>query len=502
MRTRFASTAAAPAKTGAVPAVPEVRLRRANDRPVRRDGAFVLYWMIAARRRRANFALQRAVELATQLGRPLFVLEPLRCDHRWASDRLHTFVLQGMADNAADFAAAGVRYWPYVEPEPGAGSGLLEALGRRACAVVTDDFPCFFLPRMVAAAAAKLAVRLEVVDGNGLLPMRVGDKVFARAFDFRRFLQKVLPAHLRDLPAGEPLRGFVQPMAEVPRDVAKRWPMATPAWLEASPAALAALPIDHTVGAVPTRGGAAAAGAALRTFLSGRLRDYGERRSHPDADCASGLSPYLHFGHLSAHQVFAALAKHEQWTPTRIRPAANGQRGWLGMSDAAEAFVDEFVTWRELGTNYCSQRDDYADYESLPAWAKATLEAHATDPREHVYSLEQFAASATHDPVWNAAQRQLRETGTMQNYLRMLWGKKVLEWARSPQQAMLILIELNNRYALDGRDPNSYAGISWVFGRYDRPWAPERDVYGVVRYMSSANTVKKLQMKGYLRRWA
>ena len=483
-------------------AVSEVRVRVANDRPLRCDGRFVLYWMVAARRRRANFGLQRAVEVARELGKPVLVLEPLRCGYRWASERLHAFVLQGMADNAADFADAGVTYLPYVEPAPGAGKGLLAALAAEACAVVTDDFPCFFLPHMVAAAARMLPVRLEVIDGVGLLPLRVADKVFGRAFDFRRFLQKALPAHLADFPAGDPLRGYDLGAAELPKGAEKRWPAASAARLAAEPKALAALPIDHTVGPVALRGGASAAGALLRTFLKDRLPRYGEERSDPDAQCASGLSPYLHFGHLSVHQVFAGLAKQEGWSRDKLRSTANGQRGWYGMSETAESFLDELVTWRELGHNYCWQRDDYEDFASLPEWAKATLEAHAGDVREHVYSLADFAASRTHDPVWNAAQTELRETGVMQNYLRMLWGKKVLEWTPSPQQAFAFLIELNNRYALDGRDPNSYTGISWVFGRYDRPWAPERPFHGVLRYMSSTNTVKKLAMKQYLARWA
>lgn len=483
-------------------AVPEVRIHAANDRPLRADGDYVLYWMIAQRRAKANFALQRAVELARELGRPLLVLEGLRCGYRWASDRHHAFVLQGMADNVADFAAAGVSYVPYVEPTPGAGKGLLAALGERACAVVTDDYPCFFLPRMVAAAAGTLPVRLEAVDGNGLLPLRVGDRVFGRAFDFRRFLQKALPAHLGDFPLGDPLRGYDRGAAELPRGVAKKWPAASSALLAAEAKALAALPIDHAVPVAPQRGGAVAAGATLRQFLTTRLPRYGEERSEPDADCASGLSPYLHYGHVGVHQVFAGLAKQEGWTREHIKATQGGQRGWLGMSETAESFVDELLTWRELGFNYTWQRDDYEDFESLPDWAKKTLEKHAADPREHLYTLEQFAASKTHDAVWNAAQTQLRETGVMQNYLRMLWGKKVLEWTPKPADAMAILIELNNRYALDGRDPNSYTGISWVLGRYDRPWAPEREVYGVIRYMSSGNTVKKLRMKQYLARWS
>jgi deoxyribodipyrimidine photo-lyase len=481
--------------------VPDVRLRSANERPIRPDGNYVLYWQIAARRTKANFALQQALRHARELDKPLLVLEALRCDYRWASDRLHAFVLQGMADNQAAYEAAGVTYLPYVEPRRGAGKGLLAALAADACVIVTDEFPCFFLPRMVAKAAAAMPVKVEVVDGNGLLPLRVGDKVFGRAFDLRRFLQKALPAHLGDFPVGEPLRNYDLGAAKLPKGVAKQWPAASEAMLAAASKELAVLPLDHAVGVVPTRGGSVAAGQRLRTFLSERLPRYGDERSEPDADAASGLSPYLHFGHLSVHQVFAAVAKQEGWQRDKLKATTSGQRGWMGMSATAESFLDELITWRELGYNYTWQRDDYEQYESLPEWARATMEKHAGDRREHLYTLEEFALSKTHDPVWNAAQTELRETGAMQNYLRMLWGKKVLEWTKHPSEAMAILIELNNRYALDGRNPNSYTGISWVLGRYDRPWAPEREVYGVIRYMSSTNTVKKLRMKAYLAKW-
>jgi deoxyribodipyrimidine photo-lyase len=485
-----------------VAAVPDLRLRVLNSAGVRENGKYVLYWMIAARRRRANFGLQRAVEIGRALGHPVLVLEALRCGYSWASDRLHTFVLQGMADNQGDFGDAGVTYYPYVEPEEGAGSGLVEALAEHASCVVTDDFPCFFLPHMVSALAERVAVQVEAVDGNGMLPMRAAEKVFARAVDFRRFLQKTLPSHLGDFPTGDPLRNYDLGTAKVPAGITKRWPRAKKKMLAADRSELAALPIDHEVVPSTLKGGAVAAGAMLRSFLSKKLDGYSDKRSHPDADNPSGLSPYFHFGHISPHQVFAGIAKKEEWASDCFSAQKAGQRGWYGMGADAEAFVDQFVTWRELGFNYTSQRDDYEDFESLPDWVKKTLGEHEIDEREFIYTLDEFAESKTHDELWNAAQRQLRETGVMQNYLRMLWGKKVLEWSRSPQEAMAILIELNNRYALDGRNPNSYSGISWVLGRYDRPWAPRRKVFGTIRFMSSANTARKLRLKSYLAKWS
>ena len=176
-----------------------MRVRLVDDRPPRASASYVLYWMIAARRTRASFALQRAREWAQALRLPLLVLEPLRAGYRWAADRHHAFVIQGMHDQAARLGALGVRYLPYVEPEPGAGQGLLAALAERAALVVTDDSPMFFLPRMIAAAGRRLGCRLEAIDGNGLLPLAATDRVFTRAHSFRAFLQKTLPEHLERL---------------------------------------------------------------------------------------------------------------------------------------------------------------------------------------------------------------------------------------------------------------------------------------------------------------
>ena len=184
------------------------------------------------------------------------------------------------------------------------------------------------------------------------------------------------------------------------------------------------------------------------------------------------------------------------------RKTAGKRSGWWGMSAAAEAFLDQLVTWRELGFNYCSRRKNYTRYDSLPPWALETLGLHGEDPRDHEYDREALEHARTHDPLWNAAQNQLRRDGHIHNYLRMVWGKKILEWSPTPSDAMRVMIELNDKYAVDGRDPSSYTGISWVLGRYDRPWGPERPIFGKIRYMSSANTARKFSVKDYVRRHA
>jgi deoxyribodipyrimidine photo-lyase len=231
------------------------------------------------------------------------------------------------------------------------------------------------------------------------------------------------------------------------------------------------LPIDHSVRAVALRGCRRAGRKLLEVFMAARFTEYASQHNQPDADAISGLSPYLHFGHISAHEIFTALAGREQWAPAALRRKPTGKReGWWNMSGAAEQFLDQLVTWRELGFNFAAHRDDYDRHESLPAWAQETLARHSIDRRDHRYSLRRFEQASTHDDLWNAAQRQLVQEGRIHNYLRMLWGKKILEWTPSPEKALEIMLELNNKYALDGRDPNSYTGIFWVVGRYGRPW--------------------------------
>lgn len=308
---------------------------------------------------------------------------------------------------------------------------------------MTDDFPSFFVPRMVAAAAKTLPLKLEQVDSNGILPLRATERVFTTAFSFRAFLQKELPAHFDQFPKADPLSGIVlPPIKSLPKEITNRWPVASATLLAGDASELAALPIDHSVPAVEQRGGAMEARRRLAKFLDQHLYGYAAGANDPDKEARSGLSPYLHFGHISPHEMFHELMSREEWSPGCLGPKTGGKReGWWGTSPGAESWLDPFITWRELGYNMSSHRDNYEDFDSLPDWAQATLDRHSNDPRLHVYSL-------------------------------------------------------------DGRNPNSYSGIFWVLGRYDRPWGPERPIFGFIRYMSSENTYKKIRVREYLSTYA
>lgn len=485
---------------------PSIRVRSLNEAPAAPERGYVLYWMVAYRRLHWNFALQRAVELANSLGRPLVILEIVSATYPYANDRFHRFVLDGVHHNARTAEPfAGVLHYAYVEPRAGAGEGLLELFAESACAVVTDDWPGSEVPRLQAEAATRLRVQLEAVDSNGLLPLAAADKPHSTAHAFRRHLHKTLPGHMSmaDFPMSAPLAALRAQQKPVLDTRVERWPQASPALLEGEAGWSDNLEIDHRVAPVGRlRGGEAHAQRLLDIFMRERLVRYEVDRNEPAREGGSGLSPYLHFGHISAHEIAQAVFSGENWTPANIAPKPTGSKaGWWGMSPAAEAFLDELITWREVGLNVARMLPHYDTYEALPAWALATLSKHAADPRPVVYNLKQLEAAETHDKLWNAAQRQLLREGRIHNYLRMLWGKKILEWSPSPQAAAATLLELNDRYALDGSDPNSISGIFWCLGRFDRAWGPERPIFGTIRYMSSDNTARKLDVKPYLARY-
>jgi deoxyribodipyrimidine photo-lyase len=481
--------------------VPAERIRAVNAAPPRPDRSRVVYWMHAQRRVRWSHALERAVELAVELGRPLLVVETIACDEPWASDRHHAQVLAGMAENRRRLARRPVGYLPLVETAPGGVAGLLRALGPLAAAVVTDDVPG--QPGLAVEALGRdLDVRLEAVDAATVFPFRLSGREFLTAYLFRKQLQRHLPPWLDRRPAADPLAGVrLAPPTPLPPGLTRRWPAAEPAQLAAPGPLLATLPIDHAV-APAGEGGSAAAEARLARFLAGPLDRYLDDRDQPDLDGTSGLSPALHHGHLAAEQVVAALLDREGWSPGRLSGKAGGGReGWWGLPPPVEAFLDQLITWRELGFGWAAFRADHRELSSLPAWARATLQRHAADPRPHRYHREALERAETHDPLWNAAQRQLLEQGVIHNRLRMLWGKKILEWSGDAAEALATLLALNDRWALDGRDPNSASGLLWCLGRHDRAWGPERPIFGTVRYMSSENAARRFGLEGYLSRF-
>jgi deoxyribodipyrimidine photo-lyase len=476
----------------------QARLRRLNPHQTNTGGDYVLYWTQISRRLAHSHALDYALRCADELGKPLVVYEGLRLDYPWASARHHRFALEGMRDSAREAARLGINYWPFVETPDRPARGLVRRLAERAALVVTDDFPCFVVPGQSEALARRTDVPVWAVDANGVVPLSLLQPAVYAAAHLRPRIHKAFAEAWAHRAAAEPVASRA---ARVPVD-----PPFEPWRADDLDAFVASLPIDQAVAPVAgATGGAAAARERLQSFLATRLRGYAESRSKPSAPedgHASGLSPYLHFGHLSIEEVAAkVLATTGEWTPDELRVHHRGKReGFFTDDPDVNGFLDEALTWRDVGFQWHWTRR--ADTESLdralPPWALATLRAHASDPRAFCYSLEEWEAGATHDPLWNAAQRELRATGTIHNYLRMLWGKKVIEWSRTPDEAYRTLVHLNNKYALDGRDPNSYTGILWCFGLFDRPWAPERKVLGTLRYMSSGNTAKKFRVQPYL----
>ena len=401
--------------------------------------------------------------------------EGLRVDYPWASRRLHRFVLEGMQANASRAEALGLHYWPFVETRQGEGRGLLRSLAARACLVVTDDFPAFIVPAQSESLARAVAVPVFAVDSNGVVPLALLGAAVSAAAHLRPRIHKAFAEAWAHRARSRP---------RIPE--AARQPVSVPfeTWRATDVAAFVdTLPLDA---GVPRRArnagrsaGRARAPARVREAAASRAtpRDAPRPRA-PAEGHASGLSPYLHFGHVSIEEVVeAVLATTGEWTPSELRLANRGKREGFFCDDAdVNAFLDEALTWRDVGYHWHrTRRDDASSLErALPRWALETLGAHAADPRRYVYTGDELENGLTHDPLWNAAQRELVATGTIHNYLRMLWGKKVIEWSRSPAEAYRTLEHLNNKYALDGRDPNSYTGILWCFGLFDRPWPPER----------------------------
>lgn len=501
------------------------RLHVRSDAAPRPDKGYVLYWMQSAHRFHYNFALEAAVAWANRLQKTLVIYEELHCDYPWACDRFHVFYMEMMEEHLrqADAHPASqdgrLVYHPHVERTPGSGDAGFELLAAQAAYVVADEFPAFFLRernREMGHRLSKAGIPFVTVDSNGLIPLGLTDKDPYTAYVFRRIVQKnFVPAYL-SAPKAQPLDDLKGPGVQgdgmgaqaapnsslLPSDLHQIAPHARKALSDIA-STVASLPIRHDIPPTAMKGTREAALRRLHNFITSDLLDYNEKRNHPDLAKTSRLSPWLHFGQISEYEVVkAALSRMPAgWDLDRITFADGKSEGFFQGDPNVESFLNEVVTWRGVGYHYCHHRDDYAEFSSLPDWAKETMDEHRGDVRTHLYTFEQLEQAKTHDVIWNAAQNQLRREGLIHNYLRMLWGKKVIEWSPDPETALRWLIELNNQYALDGRDPNSYSGIFWCFGRFDRAWQ-EREIFGKLRYMSSDNTRRKVRLEAYLREYA
>lgn len=453
------------------------RVRALNEKPETK-GDYVLYWSQIARRPSDNAALAYAIERANALGLPCLVYEALRPDYPFASDRFHTFVLEGARDMADGLAARGVAYAFFLPKTRDEARGVVAKMMARAALVVSDDFPTFVIAAHNAHSAARAACAYVVVDDCAGVPMALFPKEEYGARTIRPKIHKVKDAWL--LPLHEPAPK-VEPKARLslpfdPLDVAALDD-------DALAKAVAGCAVDHTVPAVRAlRGGAIAAKKRLDAFLAHKLAAYDVDRNEPGRDATSHLSPYLHFGMVSARNV--ALAARA-WAEERNAAAA------------AEPFLEQLLVRRGLAYNFALRNPRHTTYDAIPAWAKATLEEHRRDQRELTLTVEQLTDARSPDEVWNAAQLELRTRGVVHNYMRMLWGKLALTWMNEPREVFDALIHINDRFAMDGRDPNTYASIAWCFGVHDRPW-PERAIFGKVRCMTSRSARSKLDLDGYL----
>ncbi len=447
------------------------RVQLLNDKSANNDGKYVLYWMQMFKRTSHNHALNFAIEQANERKLPLVVYEGLKFYYQWASDRLHTFILEGVEEKRAFFEKLGIKYVFYLQQDESSPKQVVAKIAKDAALIVTDDFPCFIIPKHNAAIFEKATIAVYAVDSNGVIPMSKFEKEEYAAYTIRPKIKRIL---------GDYLQPFEETQVKIKSlDLKVDCPDT-----EVTERNIAQLvekcAIDHAVKPSDVyHGGTANGRKRLNKFLADILPDYDTARNKPEKDGSSRLSSYLHFGFLSSLEI--ALAVKNSDAPQVSK----------------DAYLEEIIVRRELSYNFTRFNQKHDSLESLPEWVQKTMRQHHDDKREITYSLEELENCQTHDDLWNASQREMNVTGEIHNYVRMLWGKNVIAWTKNYEEAFMILEHLNNKYCLDGRNPNSYAGILWCFGKHDRPWM-ERKVFGQMRYMTTGSTGKKFDSKKYI----
>jgi deoxyribodipyrimidine photo-lyase len=394
---------------------------------------------------------------------PLVCFERLSCAYPTASDRFHTFVLEGVPQMQAGVHKLGAGYIFQLPRRKTTSDARLRAVIQGAAAVVTDD--CL-------RATPTLDVQLHAVDSSCIVPMRkIPERSYA-AYSIRPKIHRMLPEFLRPVPAVSLRRPCRETFGDLHTEVTAG----------DVPDLVASCEIDHSIRpSVTFRGGRGAARKTLQRFLDDRLHRYARDKNEPSAHATSDLSPYLHYGHISSLEVALAVKEH----------AARHKL-------IAEEFLEELIVRRELAFNFRRYADHHDTLEALPDWARKTIADHRKDQRDPAYTRDQFEAAATHDDLWNATQKELRLRGKIHGYYRMFWGKKILEWSATASEALATMLYLHDRYALDGDDPNTYANILWCFGLHDRPW-PERPIYGTIRSMVRSGMERKTNVNAYIR---
>ncbi len=441
--------------------VEQRRISNLNNKPAGK-GRYVLYWMQAAQRAEYNHALEEAITRANELKMPLVAVFGITDSYPEANLRHYRFMLEGLKDAKEALAKRRIQLVVrHQSPEQAA----IE-LSEKAALAVVDAGHTHIERKWRRQAAKNIKCLLEEVETNLILPVReVSDKENFSAGTLRPRINKRLPEYLVKVRQCKPLYSSLD-MKFNRFDINDIEP------------ALSKLNIDRSVGAVKGfKGGTTEAKRRLKDFIKNKLARYAELRNDPSLDATSNMSPYLHFGQISP--LYIAL---------KVQESDGGGK---------EAYLEELIVRRELSYNFVYYNQSYDKFECLPPWAKNTLNYHGRDKREYVYSLEEFEQAKTHDAYWNAAQKEMVITGKMHGYMRMYWGKKILEWSKKPKEGFKIGLYLNNKYELDGRDANGFAGVAWCFGKHDRAWG-ERKVFGKVRYMNAAGLKRKFDADRYV----
>ena len=445
--------------------IQEERIQQLNDQEVK-DGAYVLYWMQNSQRTEYNHALEYAVQQANELEQRLLVCFGLMDDYPEANARHYTFMLEGLQEVETSLKERNIKF----VVQKGSPDEVALRLGEDASLIVCDRSYLRKQREWRETVADKAKCRVVQVETDVVVPVElVSDKKEYAARTIRPKIQKHLYKFLVELNT-TPVDKSSKSMSVDGLDFSDVEKLVSELKLDKS-----AQPLSHLF-----KGGTARAKAVLDDFIENKFSDYTDNRNQPQTSNVSHMSKYLHYGHLSP--VYIAL---------QIREAHTSQEN-------IDSYLEELIIRRELPMNFVYYMpDDYDSYNNLPDWAKETLKEHKDDEREYVYTRQELEDAQTHDDYWNAAMNEMRYTGYMHNYMRMYWGKKILEWSNTPQYAYETTLYLNNKYFLDGRDPNSYANVAWVFGQHDRGWT-ERDVFGKVRYMSAGGLERKAKPEQYV----